>query len=366
MSSHDDTAESGVPDADEGRAPRRSLAELGWSPHFAALTTDDPVAEDLLARVSDVHRDELRVLTTHGDLRVAPPATPPDGGIAVGDWVRLAPDRARVAACLERRSVLRRQSRGERATEQAIAANVDTLFVVTSCNADFNPARLERYLALAASADVLPVVVLTKADLVDDVDTYRRTAERLSPIVTATSLDARSTEALDALRPWLGPGETAALVGSSGVGKSTILNGLTGGDAPTRGIREDDAKGRHTTTARSLRRTRHGGWIVDTPGMRALGLTDASEGIEQVFGDLVELAAQCRFHDCAHESEPGCAVRAAIEDGRVEPERLERWRKLEREDRHYTRSVAEARDDARRFARGVRSAMSRKRRERDG
>ena len=175
---------------------------------------------------------------------------------------------------------------GETGGHQLIAANVDTLAIVTSCNDDFNPARLERYLAMCSAGGALPLVVLTKADLTPDADGFRRRAEHLSPLVSAVTLNACDTDDVARLHPWCTAGQTMALVGSSGVGKTTLQNALTGTAQLTQSIREADAKGRHTTTARSLRRTLAGGWLIDTPGMRELRLSQAREGIDAVFAEL--------------------------------------------------------------------------------
>jgi ribosome biogenesis GTPase len=222
-------------------------------------------------------------------------------------------------------------------------------------------ARLERYLALAHEAGVTPVVVLTKADLVDDPESYADKARRLMPGLLVECLDALDPAAVSAaLTPWCGLGQTVALVGSSGVGKSTLVNTLAGAGLETRGIREDDARGRHTTTGRSLHRLAGGGWLIDTPGMRELQLTDAADGIAEVFDDIATLARSCRFSDCRHDTEPECAVRAAIESGTLDAARFERYRKLASEDRRNSEALHERRARDRAFGKMARAIMKAK------
>jgi len=318
-----------------------TLASLGWSAHFARqVAPDDPATP---ARVSEVSRAGLTVLTATGPASVITPDS--TGLYAVGDWVMV--QGPRVTARLDRLTEIGRRAAGPVAARQLIAANVDTLAIVTSCNADFNVARLERYLAMASSAGCLPLIVLTKADEAADPASYVNTAARLSSLVTAFALNGRDGTDVARLNAWCGPGQTLALVGSSGVGKTTLQNHLTGVIAATQGIREDDAKGRHTNTARALRPTLAGGWLIDTPGIRELQLSDAADGIEAVFSDVTDLLGTCRFSDCKHESEPGCAVQAAIAAGTLDPDRLRRWQKLSREESHSSETVAQARARAR-------------------
>lgn len=338
-----------------------SLAGLGWSDYFTAQLEAGELEETPPARLCDVHRDRVRALTPVGEISLSLPGNIQAGDLAVGDWVLVDPHENRIVRALEPRSVLRRRASGTVLMHQLIAANVDTLMIVTSCNADFNPARLERYLTLAASSHTEPLIVLTKADLVGNAADYVRQAEALSPHVSAITLDARDSAALNRLLPWLKPGATAALVGSSGVGKSTILNGLTGEASETQGNRKGDNKGRHTTTSRSLRATHSGAWLIDTPGMRSLGMSDSGDGIDRVFSDLTELATTCKFSDCAHQSEPGCAIQAAIQAGEIDANRFQRWEKLLAEDRVNSETPSEARARKRGFTKKIKSSVQGKR-----
>jgi ribosome biogenesis GTPase / thiamine phosphate phosphatase len=341
--------------------PIISLRDLGWSPFFQAQLDIDEIGALAPHRVAAVHRNGVELLGAHGTSRAT--TGPEVEPLAIGDWVLLDGE-SRLARALERNTELRRRAAGTGRAVQLIAANVDTLFVTSSCNADFNLARLERYLALAAQAGVTPVLVLTKADASPDPDGYVARAGQVAPALVVEALDARDPEAVRRLAPWCGPGQTIAILGSSGVGKSTLVNTLTGAVQATQGIREDDAKGRHTTTARSLHRLAAGGWLIDTPGMRELRLHDAADGVAAVFEDITGLARSCRFTDCSHEDEPGCAVQAAIAAGDVAPERLRRWRKLAREEAHSTASVAEQRRASRAFGRMARAGKAEARRKR--
>jgi ribosome biogenesis GTPase len=329
------------------------LTSLGWSADFLRQLEIDEIGAYPPARVSAVHRDRLDALTETGSLSLRLPPGLSTGEVAVGDWVLVDPASGRVVRVLDRKSLIRRRAAGEQARDQLIAANVDTLFITTSMNADFNPARLERYLALAHEGGVAPVFILTKADLCDDPAPYVDTLHAVAASVPVVLLDARSPDATDKLADWCSAGQTVVLLGSSGVGKSTLTATLTGDAIATAGIREDDGKGRHTTTARSFHAIAGGGWLIDTPGMRELQMAGESSGIDAVFEDIAELAAACRFSDCAHETEPGCAVKAAVAEGALEAERLARWQKLRREDAHNSRSIAEAHARARGFGKMV-------------
>ncbi|MDT8857210.1 ribosome small subunit-dependent GTPase A [Paracoccaceae bacterium Fryx2] len=322
-------------------SPPDPLAALGWSDFFAAQVADEERGAFTPMRLSTVHRARLTALSPGRAeaIRLTLPTHSATTDFAVGDWVLVDPETRLLHRRLERHTLLDRRTAASPAP-QLIAANVDTLFIVTSCNADFNPARLERYLALANEAGTEPVLLLTKADTVADAADYLAQARALQRGLVALTLNAKAPDAGALLAPWCGPGRTVALIGSSGVGKSTLLNTLAGPeqDAPqeTGDIRERDAKGRHTTTSRSLHAIAGGGWVIDTPGMRSLQVSDVAGGLDTLFAEITELAPLCRFRDCTHAHEPGCAVQAAIASGTLDPARLDRWRKLHGENTDNT------------------------------
>ena len=275
----------------------------------------------------------------------------------VGDWVVLDEQLAGIDRVLDRKTLFKRVGAGSDPGYQPIAANIDTLFIVTSCNEEFKESRLERYLSLCNEAGAMPVIVLTKIDLTGDVDSYiarARSVQAGVPVETANAVDPAS---LEGVRAWLDENSTVALVGSSGVGKSTLLNALAGSLlAATHEIRDQDKKGRHTTTSRQLHRLPGGGLVIDVPGMRELRVAEIERSLGIVFEDIELLAGQCQFADCQHLSEPGCAVLRAIEENTLDKRRLASYQKLRRENALATATLSEKRARQRDFGKMVKQA----------
>jgi ribosome biogenesis GTPase / thiamine phosphate phosphatase len=310
-----------------------NLQEIGWDDGFAAAL--QPHENCIPGRVSAQHRGEYDGLTEGGELRahlagrLRHEASSGADLPAVGDWVALSD--TVIQAVLPRRTAFARKVNLGAAEAQVLAANVDTIFLVTGLDADFSPHRLERYLTLAWESGASPAIVLTKADLCDDTLDALLQAEQVAVGVPVHVVSNLTGEGIDELAVHLAPAQTVALLGSSGVGKSSLANRLLGHEAQSTKELAEDGTGRHTTTARQLFRLPGGALLVDTPGLREVQLWDADEGIEQAFADVDELAAGCRFNDCAHRREPGCAVQEAIDEGRLPRERLQSYRALQRE-----------------------------------
>jgi ribosome biogenesis GTPase len=262
----------------------------------------------------------------------------------IGDWVALqlpsGQGEAMLQAVLPRRSLLQRREAGSEREGQLIAANLDVVVLVAGLDDNFNPRRVERALSVAWKSGAAPVVVLSKADLLPEADERVLEVEALAPGVPVLALSSRTGEGLEALRALLPAGKTGVLLGSSGVGKSTLVNRLLGEERlATQAVREEDGKGRHTTTHRELFVLPGGGLLIDGPGMRELGLWGEDEGVEQTFADILTLAEGCRFSNCLHQREPGCAVRAAVDAGTLPQARLDNFEKLRREQAHQTRQT---------------------------
>ena len=320
------------------------LADLGWNDRLTALFV--PHAADGLVpgRVALEHTHIYTVMLADGEKlarvagRLRHHAAKRADFPAVGDWVGVDPTTqegdARIRAVLPRFSRFSRRAAGDPTEEQVVAANIDTVFLVAGLDRDFNVRRLERYLLVAWESGAAPVIVLNKTDLVDDPVPFVEQVRALAPTVPIHPMSSHQPESANVLRQHLGAGRTGALLGSSGVGKSTIINTLVGHERlRTREVREDDSRGRHTTTARELVVLPGGGVLIDTPGMRELQLWETG-ALADTFADIEGLAADCRFRDCRHREEPGCAVRAAASDGTLEAGRLESFQKLQNEQAH--------------------------------
>ncbi|WP_317932959.1 ribosome small subunit-dependent GTPase A [Halioxenophilus sp. WMMB6] len=340
------------------------LQPLGWQPFFQQQINLEELDQAEIARVVAHNRSDY--LLSNGDETFSLPITPAVAEMTVGDWLLLEPGR-QFGRLLERKSLFKRKAAGSKIDEQLIAANVDTLLIVCSLNDDFNLNRIERYLALAHEAQVTPVVVLTKADLCPDSDAKQQAVQSLDPLLMVVAVNATDADSCAPLLAWCGVGQTLSLLGSSGVGKSTLANTLLGQALQqTAAIREDDSKGRHTTTARSLLCLPSGAVLIDTPGMRELQLAACEEGVRQVFADIETWAEGCKFSDCHHTGEPGCAVANAVAAGELSPRRLHNYQKLLAEQARNSASLQELRAKEKRFGRLVKSVGSESRKNKKG
>lgn len=330
-----------------------TLPQLGWQPFFQQQLSLEELTHYRVGRVCAHHRSGYELLTETGLSTLNAHQSLPH--MTVGDWLLLG-EEGQFIRQLERSSLFRRKAAGPKVAEQLIAANIDTLFIVCSLNHDFNLSRIERYLSIAHEAKVEALVVLTKADLCSDYDAKKDQVQSLNPMLFIEVVNALDSASTKNLLNWCGKGKTVAFLGSSGVGKSTLINTLMGEPIQVTGtIREDDSKGRHTTTSRTLHIMPSGGTLLDTPGMRELQLTDCEAGVSQTFSDIEALATQCRFSDCHHDGEPGCAITKAITSGQIEQRRLDNYRKLMREQTRNSASIAEQRHQSKQFSKLVRT-----------
>ncbi|HEX7820577.1 MAG TPA: ribosome small subunit-dependent GTPase A [Sphingobium sp.] len=330
----------------------QTLADLGWRPFFYDQILEGEEGLLLPVRVLSVHRGKIAVAGGGTPQFINPHiagAVDEDDHPTVGDWLLIDRETLLPVRILRRENLFKRKAPGTDRKSQLIAANVDTVFLVASCNQDFSAARLERYLVLAREVGVNPVVVLTKTDLTDMPEKFVAAVHNLQAGLLVKTVNARDPASVASLSAWCGKGQTVALMGSSGVGKSTLVNSLRGSDSiATQAIRKADGTGRHTTTVREMHRLDQGGWLLDTPGMRELQLSDAASGIAELFDDIVAAADNCRFSDCSHQVEPGCAVQRLVAEGALPVARLDRWRKLAVEENANSATLTQRRGRQRR------------------
>lgn len=354
------------------------LKKLGWNSFFAESFAPYAAEGFTAGRVVLQHNKIYDLYTPEGEAqaeatgRLRHRAEGPQDLPAVGDWVVARPRREteellRIHEVLPRKSKFSRRAAGNRDEEQVVAANVDTVFLVTGLDEDYNPRRIERYLIMAYESGARPVVLLNKADLCANAEERARETEEIAAGASVVVLSAKRDEQLSQLEPFIGPGETVALLGSSGVGKSTIVNRLAGEDLQrTSEVRSSDSRGKHTTTHRELILLPNGGIVIDTPGMRELQLLVSDRGLRETFDDVEKIALSCRFTDCRHESEPGCAIREALDAGALDAQRYENYRKTlaEMEELSARQSARLAQDErkerGKRIARNIRQAQKRR------
>lgn len=318
------------------------LENLGWNTFYSEAFESYKSGNYIVGRVALEHKNSYRIYTEHGDLlaeisgKMNFQASGREDYPAVGDWVVVQPrveeGRATIHGILPRKSKFSRKNAGNTVEEQIIATNIDTVFLVNALNKDFNIRRIERYLTLAWESGANPVIILSKADLCDDIDEKLLQVESIAFGVPVHIISSLHGTGFDSIFPYLQNGKTVALLGSSGVGKSTIINHLVGNEVlKVQEIREDDDKGKHTTTHRELIMLPNGGCMIDTPGMRELQLWDSNEGLSDTFKDIEDLGSQCYFSDCMHQNEPNCAVQNAIDEGTLDYGRYQSYIKLQKE-----------------------------------
>ncbi len=324
--------------------PPENLETLGWSPFFQAHFQKLNIPDVIPARVISESKNSFQVYSQYGILiaGIAGKMRYQDEAEnlypAVGDWVAVKPlpneKKATICAVLPRKSKFSRKTAGERTEEQIVSANIDTVFIVSGLDGgrNFNIRRIERYLTLSWNSGAIPVIILNKVDLCSDVDKFVQSVEEIAPGISVHAVSAREQMGMDELKHYLTKGSTVAFLGSSGVGKSTLINALLGEEKQETGeVRADNRMGKHTTTMRELILLPSGGLMIDTPGMREIQMWAGEDDLQQAFEDIELLAEECRYTDCSHNSEPGCAVKAAIEQGELGPDRLESYRKLQNE-----------------------------------
>lgn len=318
------------------------LVLWGWGNYFQQQLSLDELESYSPARVIEQHRSSVTVVSSELSFDIQINSSMPE--LTVGDWV-LIDDDSRFYRLLNRKTCFRRKSPGSKSGFQLISANVDTAFIVCSINEDFNLNRIERYLSLVYEAGAEPVVLLSKIDLFDSSEEFVSKVRAIDKKIVVESVNCLDFGSLDKLNFWMSKGNTISVLGSSGVGKSTLVNTLLNSDHQSTGtIREDDGKGRHTTTRRSLIKIPLGGLIIDSPGMREIQLAECEDGIRSTFHDIEVLAGACRYSDCSHQTEPGCTVRDAVESGDLDQRRLENYLKLLRENAMNSLSTSEKRE----------------------
>lgn len=328
-----------------------NLKDYGFMPDM--MTENE---RGIPARIVAVHKERYALICEYGETYARLKTKEYYGGYeefpTVGDFVMMdfvPSGDSRIFATLPRKTFFSRRDPTPGRGEQAVAANFDYVFIMQSLNQDFNERRLERYLTLAWQSGAVPVIVLTKADLTEEYEPYIRIAERIAPDICVHVVSSRNGFGLEELRAYLKPGNTIALLGSSGIGKSSLVNALAEEELMrVNGIREDDSKGRHTTTHRQLIMLKSGAMIIDTPGMRELGMWDVSEGLGEAFADVEQYIGKCKFSDCRHLSEPGCAIKEAIAAGELSKARWDSYCKLKREAKYSDDKDARMREKQKR------------------